>query len=235
MPLGIANILTHLSAQSTTTKHTKALTQLRKICTPIPVTCPKSLRTTKDLIVDNRRKAIEFHKGVLQWRCSKKDLLSVLNRPANCLSHFVLRSIRVAQFVRFVYYDHIPILNTYLAAHRVGKIEGHDNDSWLFKSFLWCTPCLPQRFCIQNDSGQVEFFLQFQSPLLANRSRAYHEDPALALGPILTDDKSRFDSLAKSHLVGEDHALGEWRAQCKKRCLDLVRIEVDLCIEKRHR
>ena len=95
--------------------------------------------------------------------------------------------------------------------------------------------CLPQRFRIENHRGQVEFFLELHSPLLADRCWTHHKDFALALSPVLTYDQPRFDGFAKPYFVGEYHALGERRAQCKECCLDLVRVEVDLGIEKRHR
>lgn len=90
-----------------------------------------------------------------------------------------------------------------------------------------------RRLGIDQDGGKAELVLQFALPLLAERCGADDEDPALAFGPELAHHKARLDRLAEAHLVRQENALRERRAQGKERRLDLMRIQVDRRVQKR--
>ena len=53
---------------------------------------------------------------------------------------------------------------------------------------------------------QAERVLQLLMPLLAQVGRHDDEDAALALGPALGDDQTRFDGFAQTHFIGQDYA-----------------------------
>ncbi len=57
--------------------------------------------------------------------------------------------------------------------------------------------------------------------------------PTAALGPFLRDNQCRFDSLAKSDLVGEQDAFGQRRGKRKQCCVNLVGIHIDARCRKR--
>src|SRR5690606_34745815 len=86
-----------------------------------------------------------------------------------------------------------------------------------------------------HDGGKIELLLQLQRPLLAYRRRPYHEQPAPALRPVLAKHDASFDRLSKTDFVGQHYSLGQRRLQGKESGLDLVRVEIDRRIEKRHR
>ena len=88
---------------------------------------------------------------------------------------------------------------------------------------------------VEDARRQVELLLQLHRPLLAQRCRANHQQPALALRPELAEHDARFDRLAEADLVGQDHALGERRLEREERGFDLVRVEIDRRVEQRHR
>jgi len=84
------------------------------------------------------------------------------------------------------------------------------------------------------DDGQIELFLDLQSPLLADGRRADHQQPATALGPVLAQNNTRLDCLAEAHLVGQDNTLGKRGLQREKRRLDLMGIQIHGGIKERH-
>lgn len=90
-----------------------------------------------------------------------------------------------------------------------------------------------QVFGVQHHGGQVEFVLQLQRPLLAQRSGADDQQLPLALGPVLAEHDARLDGFAQTHLVGQQHALAQRRAQRKHRSLDLVGVQVHAGVKKR--
>jgi hypothetical protein len=52
--------------------------------------------------------------------------------------------------------------------------------------------------------GQVELLFEFQAPLLPQAGRADDEELSLSFGPVLAENQTGLDGLAKSDFIGKD-------------------------------
>jgi hypothetical protein len=55
---------------------------------------------------------------------------------------------------------------------------------------------------------------------------------SLPLSPQLAQDQTGFDCLAQADLIRKDHAAAEWRPKREAGCIDLVRVQIDGCVEE---
>ena len=60
-----------------------------------------------------------------------------------------------------------------------------------------------------------------------------YEDPPLSFRPFLRQHQPCFDGLAEAYLVCEQCAFRERRTKCEQRGINLVGIQVDLCVGER--
>ena len=65
-------------------------------------------------------------------------------------------------------------------------------------------------------------------PLLAKIGRDDDEDVTFALRPFLRKNKTGFDCLSKTNLIGKQCTFGEWRTEGKEGGIHLMGIQIDL-------
>ena len=82
--------------------------------------------------------------------------------------------------------------------------------------------------------GRLNFSSSSKLHCLRNRCRANDQKAPAALGPILTKYKPRLDGLAEPNLIRQKNALAQRRFERKHRRLDLVGIQVNAGVKKRH-
>src|SRR5690606_7714764 len=87
----------------------------------------------------------------------------------------------------------------------------------------------------ENQSLQAELLLQFLVPLLAQVGRDNDKNLAPSLGPALRDDQTGFNGFAEPHFVSEEHTARKRIAAGEERCIDLMRIQIDLRVDQRCR
>lgn len=111
----------------------------------------------------------------------------------------------------------------------------HDDDGLRRQGRLSPPPSFTIGLRLEHQHGKVELLLKLQRPLLADGSRADHQEPALTLSPKLAQHDPRLNRLSEAHFVRQDHAFGERRLQGEQRCFDLVWVEIDRGVEEGHR
>ena len=146
----------------------------------------------------------------MQRRGGEQYFAPVFQRPAQALAHLVAGAVGVAELVRFVNHHHIPWHGADVRLHGAGEIEGGDDDA-IGQKWRGVAVCLgaPVGDGIQNRRRQVEFFLQLQTPLLADGRRANHKQAAPPFGPKLAEDQRGFDGFAEADLIGQHDALAQ--------------------------
>ena len=111
------------------------------------------------------------------------------------------------------------------------------NENFLRVERAWITVFFqfPISGSVENPTREMEFFLQFQGPLLADRSRADDKDASLLFRPQLAENQSGLDGFPQTDFVGENDAFGKRRLEGEQSGFDLVRIQIDLGVEERLR
>ena len=123
-----------------------------------------------------------------------------------------------------------------IAPHRAGEIQRRDDDPIGLKGLgVACRLFLPISASVEDDRRQVEFFFEFEAPLLAEARRADDEQPSFSFGPILAEHQAGLDGLAQADLIGEQNALRQGTSQGEGSGVDLMRVQVHAGIEQRHR
>ena len=80
---------------------------------------------------------------------------------------------------------------------------------------------------------QAELVLQLLVPLLAQVGRDDDENFAPPFRPALRDHQARFNGLAETHFVSEEHTARKGIAACEEGRIDLMRIEINLRVDQR--
>jgi hypothetical protein len=83
-------------------------------------------------------------------------------------------------------------------------------------------------------ASKAKLLLELQRPLLADGCGADDQETPPALRPELAHHDAGLDGFSEADLVGQDHPLRQGRVECEESRLDLMRVEVHGCIEKRH-
>ena len=122
-----------------------------------------------------------------------------------------------------------------LLLHRAREVHRNDHDGvGVERTRIALAECRPERRTIQHHRWQVELLAQFECPLLPDGRRTDHEQTTLPLGPQLAEHQPCLDGLAEAHLVREQHALAQRRAEGEQRGVDLVWVQVNGGIEEGH-
>src|SRR5690606_29984960 len=126
----------------------------------------------EDVLVDERREAVELEQGVLKRRGGKQKLAAIGRGPADALAHLVARAVGVAELVRLVDDDEVPRDATQLVADGVREVEGEDDDGPRLEGVAPEPSRFLVRLRIEDEGRQVEFFLELEGPLLTERGGA---------------------------------------------------------------
>jgi hypothetical protein len=130
--------------------------------------------------------------------------------------------------------DHkVPTPRADVCGFTTGKLVGA-NDNVL--GVKWAEVSLFDRGIVglgfENAARQEELLLQLLVPLLAKMCRGDDQHTALALGPFLGHDQACLDGFSQAHFVRQNGAFGQWGLERKEGGLDLMRVQVDLCIHQ---
>ena len=206
--LGVAHEFDNLATERTPAECAQAFPQAGNITAIVDVLRSERCQVTKQPVIDQGRKAIEFEQGVLQRRRRQKQLFAIFCCPTDTLAQPVAFPVGVTELVGFINNHKIPGNLFEFFRPAGGKVHGA-NDDLLVPERVRNTKLLLVfiGFCIQNDGWQVEFLGEFQRPLLAERGRTYYQNVSSAFRPVLTYNKTCFDGLAKADLISEQHSL----------------------------
>ena len=156
--------------------------------------------------------------------------MRALNNVRNGIGDLRLTVPVVAQPVGLIGYDQVPgPEQRKLVA--LGELVGANEDLRLAPGCQESVLALR----IEKRRWDDELLVQLLLPLLPQAGGCDDEDVALALRPVLGDDDARFDGLTEAHLVGQDDALQERCLQRVQGGIDLVRLRLDLGVEKKPR
>ena len=237
LAFGVLDVLQHVAAQCAFGETGKTLTQFVKACPAVHELLAEGSFVAEQVLVDQRRQAVQLHQRVLQRRGGEQQLFAALQRALERLPGAVAGAVRVAQLVRFVDDHHVPGHGTQLGFQFGGELVGHDHDR-LADQPLQCgehvaSGLLAQRNGIHHGGGHGELVVQLLRPLLAQARRADDQEPTAALSPVLANHQRGFDGLAQSNFVRQQHAFLQWVSKGEQRCLDLMRVQIDAGIEQR--
>lgn len=79
----------------------------------------------------------------------------------------------------------------------------------------------------------MEFFRQFDRPLLAQIGRSDHQQAALPFRPLLRQQQSGFNGLPEPDFVGENRPVRKRILESEQGGFDLMRVQIDLGIGQR--
>ena len=185
--LGVAHEFDNLATERTPAECAQAFPQAGNITAIVDVLRSERCQVTKQPVIDQCRKAIEFEQGVLQRRCRQKELFSLFCCPADTLAQPVAFPVGITELVGFINNNKIPGNLFELFRPAGSKVHGA-NDDLLVPERVRNTKLLLVfiGFCIQNNGWQIELFGELQRPLLPERGRTDDQNVPSAFCPVLT-------------------------------------------------
>ena len=155
--------------------------------------------------VKKERQPIQFHQRILQRRRRQQQLLFPGKGDAQCLADFIAILVGIAQLVRLIQHDTIPIRRLQWRGILARKFIRHNQHAILKR----------RQTALGNPAGQGEFLAQFLLPLLAQSRRTHHQQTPSALRPQLTQRQTSLNRFAQPDLIGEYHSLMQWMPKRK--------------------
>jgi hypothetical protein len=138
--------------------------------------------------------------------------------------------------VRFVDDDEVPRDVDDAVRFPFRELVGADDD---FSPLKRAQISRPDRgvvgFRFEDAAREEELLGQFLIPLLPQVGRRNDEHPPIPLCPFLGEHEASFDRLAKPDFIRKQRTFGKRRLECEQRGIDLMWIEVYLCIDQRTR
>jgi hypothetical protein len=233
VPVGVLDVFKHLFAQCPLADRLEPLLEFGKICIPGEPgkLRAKTLEVAKGEFVDDADEPVKFKKGVLQ-RCGReKRFLERENGLFYRLADLVVGLIYVAEPVRFIDDHQVPGRLANVRLPGAGELVRANHNAVALKGIqVPGADRLIECAGLKNGGGQEELVGEFLAPLLAEVRGTYYQEAVFALGPLLGEQDASLDRLSQADLIGEDCSLRERRAKSKQRRLDLVRVQVNLCI-----
>ena len=149
------------------------------------------------------------------------------------IGNLVCVFVDVSQAVRLIDNHQIPLNLLDVSLFASGKVIRADDDFLLLKGIQTALfDLLIEKLCFQNPRWKKELIQQLLVPLLAKIGRQDDQNSSFSLRPFLGYDYSRFDGFAQSHLICQDSPFGQGRPEGKQSSLNLMGIQVNLCIRQ---
>jgi len=236
LAIGVADVFGDIAAQGALAEMAEAMPQVIEIAPGTHVLRGKGRPITEDIFVDEGREPVDFQQRILQRRGREENFFPFLKRVTDALTRLVAGPVAVAKFMRLVDDSEIERNTADFVLVAIGESVGA-NENFLRVERAWITVFFqfPISGSVENPTREMEFFLQFQGPLLADRSRADDKDASLLFRPQLAENQSGLDGFPQTDFVGENDAFGKRRLEGEQSGFDLVRIQIDLGVEERLR
>ncbi|OIQ71762.1 hypothetical protein GALL_466190 [mine drainage metagenome] len=194
----------------------------------------ETLQVAEGMFVDETHQAEQLQQGDLQRRRRQQQLVLAGQCLPERVGDDVGRFVDITKPVCLVDHHQVPRYGMDITRLALGKLIGADDDlGCLEGTEMALLDCRVIRLGFENPTGQEELFGQFLKPLLAQVGWCDDQNAPLALGPLLREHEARLDGLAQTHLIRQKRALGKGRVEGEQCGIDLVGIEVDLCIDQR--
>jgi hypothetical protein len=197
----------------------------------------EALEVAEHLIVDDAHQPEEFEERVLERRDGQQQLRRRRQGLLQRVRDDVRRLVDVAQPVRFVHHHEVPrgVVDVGCLVPRELVRADDDVPVSLEGAELAGLDGVVVGLRFEDAAGQEELVRQLLMPLLPQIRRRDHEDAPLALRPPLRQHEPRLDRLAEPDFVGQQHTARERRPEREQRRVDLVGVQVDLCVHERGR
>jgi len=206
--LSIPHKFDDLTSQGAPAESAQTISQAGGISAIVDVLRSERCQVTKQPVINQCRKAIEFEQGVLQRGRRQKQLFAIFCCPSDTLAQPIAFPVGITELVGFINNHKIPGNLFEFFRPAGGKVHGANDDllvpEWVRNTMLLLVFI---GFCIQNDGWQIKLFGELQRPLLPKRGRTDDQNVPSAFCPVLTQYKTCLNGLAKADLVGEQHTL----------------------------
>ncbi len=224
--------LLHLPAQGAFAQRRQAAAQqgLRRPILAGAKLGPEGVLRPKEGVVDDADQPEQLHQIVLQRRRGQQELLAAEEGVTEQGGARVFsRLVDIAELVGFVKHHQVPVDGAQAGRNPSRVFVGQDDHGLAGAQGIGLARLghVLHALRVENYGGEGELLSQLLSPLFAERRRRDQQDQTLTLPPALRHDQRGLDRLAETHLIGEQDALGEGRAQGEQRRIHLVRVEID--------
>jgi len=231
---GVLDELDDLAAQGPRAEGLQAAAKLSQVAADVRVLRAERREVAEDVFVNDGGQAVEFQERVLERGGCGQDFLAAFECPSDILPHLVALPVAVPQLMSLVDDAEVPLDGVNLRSMTTGEVQRGDRDCVGVEG-VGIPGCLSISIGlgIEDHSREMELLLQFQRPLLADGGGADNQLLAPTLCPVLAEHQPRLDGLAQPHLVCQQNALRDRRADSEEGGLDLVGVQVNTGVKER--
>ena len=211
MPPGVGNVLQDLLAQGTVAERSQASLQgvENLLLTQVGELFTEALEVAEGVFVDEANQAEQFEERVLERGGGEEQFGHSGQRPLEHVGDDVARLVHVAQPVRFVDDDEIPVNPGDVGSLRPGELVGAKDDAAvrLERPELPLPDCVVVGLGFEDTARKKELLLQFLIPLLPKVRWRDDENAPLPLRPFLGENEPSLNGLSKSDFIRKERAL----------------------------